>query len=172
MSTERSRKLAYLLRHDTTYVYDELGWRTVENLIEQYHYSMPELQDIVDHDEKGRYEFDQTHTKIRARQGHSVVVDVELEEKIPPVILYHGTSSRFINRIKKEGIKKMTRLYVQLTTSINVAEEVAKRHGGKTIILVVNTYMMSQEKHKFFLSRNGVWLTEYVEPKYFEIYKK
>ena len=100
VTIERSRKLAYLLRHDTNYAYDDaLGWRTVENLIEQYLYSMPELQDIFDHDEKGRYGFNQTHTKIRARQGHRVVVDVQLKETIPPSILYHGTSSRFINQI-------------------------------------------------------------------------
>ena len=88
---------------------------------------------------------------------------------MPPEILYHGTSSRFIEQIKREGIKKMTRLYVQLSTSINIAKEVGKRHGGETIILVINAHKMSQDNHKFFLSRNGVWLTEYVEPKYFEI---
>ena len=90
---QKSIELAYLLRHDKDYSFDEHGWREVSDLIDNYGYSIELLKDIVENNNKKRYEFSEDGNYIRARQGHSIDVDVELEESTPPDILYHGTSS-------------------------------------------------------------------------------
>lgn len=111
---------------------------------------------------KQRFEFSEDMTRIRARQGHSIRVDVELEEKLPPDILYHGTGERFVNSILDQGINKGTRLYVHLSETKETAVNVGKRHG-KPIILIINARRMSEDGHTFYLSRNGVWLTDFVD---------
>ena len=90
---QRGKRLAYLLRHDKSYHFDEHGWREVSDLVANYHYTMEELEEIVATNNKQRYEFSEDKTRIRARQGHSVDVDVELEEATPPDVLYHGTAA-------------------------------------------------------------------------------
>lgn len=89
--TNKSRKLAYLLRHDKEYVFDEHGYRDVDDLIKNHSFTMSMLETIVRENNKKRFEFNDDKTKIRACQGHSVKVDVELKEATPPDILYHGT---------------------------------------------------------------------------------
>lgn len=84
----KGKRLSYLLRHDKEYAFDKHGWREVSDLIKNHHYTMQELEEIVETNDKKRYEFSDDKKKIRARQGHSVNVDVELEEKTPPDILY------------------------------------------------------------------------------------
>ena len=84
----KNGKLAYLLRHDKEYNYDRKGWRTVADLVENHGYTFDELCHIVESNDKQRFEFSDNMSMIRARQGHSVDVDVELEEKEPPAILY------------------------------------------------------------------------------------
>jgi len=162
---ERSKELAFLLRHDTDYQFDAHGWRTVNDLIDNHEYTMSMLMEIVKTDKKGRYEFNDDMTMIRACQGHSVNVNPDLQEMTPPDILYHGTATRFYNSIKSEGIKKMTRNYVQLSKDISTAIEVGKRHGSP-VLLSVNTKSMVDDGIKFYLSNNGVWMTEFVNPKY------
>lgn len=170
MKKNYGKILAYLLRHDKDYEFLEGGYREISDLVKNHGFTKEQLADLVENDDKGRYEFDNDicPRKIRARQGHSVNVDVGLREAIPPKILYHGTSSRFIDKIKKEGIKKMSRLYVQLSESLETAIDVGKRHGGTTYIIEINTEKMISDNVKFFLSNNNVWLTEYIDPKYYE----
>lgn len=165
---KKSKELAFLLRHDPNYEFDKNGWRKVRDLIDNHRYTRAELEYLVENDNKGRYEFNEDKKKIRARQGHSIAVDVELEEKEPPMLLYHGTSSRFIDQILKEGIKKMNRLYVQLSEDIETAKIVGERHGGSLIIFKIPAKAMYDSGIKFFLSRNGVWMTEFVDPKYLD----
>lgn len=161
----RGIKMAFFLRHDKTYPFDEHGWREVRDLMENHGYTMEELEAIVATNNKRRFEFSEDKSRIRARQGHSVHVDVELEEKMPPDTLFHGTAKAFIDSIMEKGIIKGNRLYVHLSTTKEIATNVGRRHG-EPIVLVIDAKRMAEDSHRFFLSRNGVWLTDYVDPKY------
>lgn len=151
---------------------DEHGWANVEELIEGTKSSgrkidMDILEEIVASDEKGRYSFNEDKSLIRANQGHSVPVDVELREQEPPEFLYHGTAERFLENIQTEGLKPMSRLYVHLSEDIETATKVGKRHG-EPVILQVYSGEMFKEGNKFYLSANGVWLTKFVPAKYLD----
>ena len=161
----KGKRLAFLLRHDKDYQFDEHGWREVSDLIANHGYTMELLDEIVERNNKKRYEYSEDKSKIRARQGHSVNVDVELKEVIPPDILYHGTAETTLSAIMKEGIIKGSRLHVHLSQTEETALNVGKRHG-KPVVLRINAGQMNQDGIKFYLSNNGVWLTEYVSPKY------
>lgn len=162
---KRSKKLSYLLRHDKSYAFDEHGWREVSDLVGNHGFTMEELREIVATNNKQRYEFSEDMTRIRARQGHSIQVDVELEEAIPPDVLYHGTAKDFVDSIMMQGILKGKRLYVHLSTTIEAATKVGERHG-EPAVLAIDAKRMHEDGIKFFLSRNGVWLTEFVDAKY------
>lgn len=161
----RGKRLAFLLRHDKNYQFDEHGWREISDLITSHGYTMDELKEIVETNNKQRYEFSEDMTRIRARQGHSVLVDVELEERLPPDVLYHGTGEQSLASILEQGINKGNRLYVHLSETSGTAVNVGKRHG-KPVVLVIDAKRMAEDGHRFYLSRNGVWLTDYVDVKY------
>lgn len=165
---KKGKQLSFLLRHDTEYQFDKHGYREIKDLIKNHGYTKDELIELVETNDKQRYEFNNDKTKIRARQGHSINVDVELKETTPPDVLYHGTATRFFDSIMKTGINKMSRNYVQLSTDIDTATTVGSRHGTP-IILKVDSRKMSDDGIKFYLSNNNVWLTEYVDTKYIEI---
>lgn len=162
----RGKELAFLLRHDKEYKFDKHGWREVSDLIKNHHYTMDELNEIVETNDKKRYEFSDDKKKIRARQGHSIVVDVELKETTPPDVLYHGTATRFISSINKHGILKGTRQHVHLSETISIAKNVGKRHGNPCVF-EIDSKQMFDDGCKFYLSNNGVWLTDFVDEKYF-----
>lgn len=149
---------------------DEHGWADVDELIAGINSTgrvidMDILEEIVRNDDKQRYSFSHDKALIRANQGHSVPVDVELEEKQPPRYLYHGTADCFLSSIKEEGIKRMSRLYVHLSKDTQTAEVVGKRHG-KPVVLRVDCEKMYNDGVKFYISHNGVWLTKYVDSSY------
>ncbi|MDE5801670.1 MAG: RNA 2'-phosphotransferase [Lachnospiraceae bacterium] len=151
---------------------DEHGWANVEELLEGINntgrqINMDILEEIVRTDSKQRYSFNSNKTWIRANQGHSIPVDVELEERQPPQYLYHGTAERFLDAIMAEGLKPMSRLYVHLSKDEETAVKVGKRHGSP-VVLKVRTEEMYHDGNKFYLSQNGVWLTKYVDRKYIE----
>lgn len=162
---KRGKKLSYLLRHDKSYAFDEHGWRKVSDLMTNHGFTLEELCEIVATNNKQRYEFSKDLTRIRARQGHSIQVDVELAEAMPSDILYHGTDKSFIDSIMKQGILKGKRLYVHLSTTIDMVTKVGERHGEPTV-LVIDAKRMHEDGIKFFLSRNDVWLTDFVDAKY------
>lgn len=164
----KSQRLAYLLRHDTNYDFDTHGWRMVEDLIFNHSYTMAELDEIVATNNKQRYEFNEDKTKIRARQGHSIAVDVELTEAIPPIELFHGTATTSLSSILSEGIKHGTRLHVHLSKDINTAISVGQRHGTP-VVLKINAERMVADRVKFYKSNNGVWLTDFVDKKYIQV---
>lgn len=164
----KSQRLAYWLRHDTDYAFDKHGWRDTNDLICNHGYTMSMLDEIVETNNKQRYEFNEDKTKIRARQGHSIKVDVELKEAYPPSALYHGTSCNSLDSILKEGLKSRSRLHVHLSTDEHTAVKVGSRHG-EPIVLKINTRSMSEDGIRFYLSNNGVWLTDYVDPKYLDV---
>lgn len=161
----KGKKLSFLLRHDKEYRYDEHGYRSVSDLIENYGFTMDDLFDIVINNDKKRFEFNKDFTKIRARQGHSVEINVDLKEQTPPDVLYHGTATRFADSINEKGILKMNRNHVHLSPDIPTAVEVGRRHGSPCVF-AINAKKMVENGIKFYLSNNGVWLTDYVSPIY------
>ncbi len=166
-----SRYLSYLLRHNPQNAnlnMDKHGWVSVQELINNTNgkFSFLYLEQIVKEDKKQRYSFSEDKTKIKANQGHSIHIDLGLHPIKPPDILYHGTAERFIDKIEKDGVKKMTRDYVHLSKDLETAISVGKRHG-KPCIIVIDAKRMYEEGNEFFLSDNKVWLTNYVSPKYF-----
>ena len=120
-----------------------------------------ELIECIETDDKKRSSFDETDDLIRANQGHSVEVDLQLEEKQPPDVLYHGTVERFLASIMAEGLKKGKRHHVHLSKDTETARKVGARRG-KPVILQVDAGKMQRLGFKFFLSINGVWLTDSV----------
>lgn len=164
----KSKRLAYLLRHDRKYQFDANGWREVSDLIEKHGFTFEDLCVIVDTNNKRRFEFSEDIQYIRARQGHSIHVDVELEECVPPPILFHGTAEHSVNTILKEGLKSQNRLYVHLSSTMETAINVGKRHGAP-VVLKVDAQKMFKDGAKFYLSRNGVWLTDYVATEYLSL---
>lgn len=168
--------LSLILRHKPEEIgveLDENGWCDAKDLVEKLNardreVNMELLNRIVENNDKARYEFNEDRTKIRARQGHSINVDVELMEKIPPEYLYHGTATRFLDSIKEKGIEKGTRQYVHLSENIETAVSVGERHG-KPHVIKIDAGKMHKDGHKFYLSNNGVWLVEYVGTEYFVI---
>ena len=165
---QRGRRLAFFLRHDKGYPFDKHGWREISDLITNHRYTMDELKEIVATNNKQRFEFSEDMTRIRARQGHSVRVDVELEEKLPPDTLYHGTAKAYLDSIWEKGIVKGNRLYVHLSSTKETATKVGKRHG-EPVVLTIDATKMAEDGLRFFLSRNGVWLTDYIDVKYISL---
>jgi putative RNA 2'-phosphotransferase len=162
----KEKRLAYLLRHDPNI--DIHGWRAVQDLVENHGFSREELVSIVATSNKQRFEFSKDMSCIRACQGHSVKVDVELEEAVPPEYLYHGTAKGFVDSILKLGILKGKRLYVHLSSTVEMAMKVGARHG-EPVVLTINAKRMSEDGIRFLLSHNGVWLTEFVDARYITI---
>lgn len=172
-----SKFISMILRHRPEVIgitLDEHGWADVNELIkginetgEEVEFSKDTLETIVKTDKKQRYSFSQDKTLIRANQGHSIPVDVELEKKEPPKVLYHGTGSRFVKSIQEQGLLPMERLYVHLSTDVETATNVGKRHGTP-VIFKVNAEQMQKDSYDFFQSVNGVWLTKEVLAKYLE----
>ena len=175
MSDRRtSRYLCLILRHKPEVIgitLDEHGWADVEALIEgvsrTHDLDREILERIVAEDEKGRYSFNEDHTKIRANQGHSVPVDVELEELVPPEVLFHGTGEKYVGSIDRQGLIPKTRLYVHLSDDYGTAVKVGQRHG-RPVVYTVDSKRMQEDGYVFYRSVNGVWLTKEVPARYFK----
>lgn len=165
--------LSLILRHHPETIgikLDKNGWADVEELINGIRKSekkidIIDLKRIVQNNDKKRYSFNEDFTKIRANQGHSINVDVELKQCCPPEYLYHGTAEKYINKISKEGIKKQSRQFVHLSNDIYTAEKVGIRHG-KVKVLKIMSDKMYNNGYKFYLSENNIWLTEYIPTDY------
>ncbi len=165
---DTSRYLSLILRHKPDVIgitLDEHGWANVEALMEGIRKTQPidmdMLEKIVAEDEKQRYSFNEDKTLIRANQGHSVQVDVELEEKIPPDILWHGTAKKYVESIEKQGLIPKSRLYVHLSAEYDTAVNVGKRHG-ELVVYQIDAKKMIEDGYIFYQSVNGVWLTKEV----------
>ena len=171
--TAVSKYLAKYLRHAP----DELGltlqpggWMPVDDLLDAadrhgFPIEYEELVEVIETNEKRRFSFDPSGELIRANQGHSVEVDLQLEKAEPPEVLYHGTVGRFLPSIGEVGLIRGNRHHVHLSKDIETARKVGARRG-KPVILTVNAGRMHREGHTFFLSANGVWLTDSVAPGY------
>lgn len=172
--TDTSKFMSLILRHKPEAIgisLDEHGWANVDELIagiaKTHKFNMDILEEIVRTDNKQRYSFNEDKTLIRANQGHSIPVDVELDEAEPPAELWHGTGEKFVSSIDKQGLIPKSRLYVHLSKDEETAMNVGKRHG-KPVLYKVKAGDMYKDGYKFFLSKNGVWLTKEVPVKYLE----
>ena len=169
---ETSKYISLILRHKPEVIgitLDEHGWANVDELIEgiarTQKFDMDILEEIVRTDEKQRYSFNEDKTRIRANQGHSVQVDVQPDEAAPPEELWHGSATKFEAAIDAEGLIPKTRLYVHLSKDRETAEKVGLRHG-KPVLYIVNAGEMHRDGYRFYISKNGVWLTKEVPVKY------
>lgn len=169
----KSKTLSYLLRHNPEDLYmDSNGWVSVADILKKLQMTSDDLKEIVKNNDKKRFGFNDDQTKIRANQGHTIDVDVELKETQPPKYLYHGTSPTFVKEILKSGgLSKMKRQHVHLSADKDTAYKVGKRHAKylEPAIFTVKSEEMYKDGFKFYLSQNGVWLTDYVPKNYITI---
>ena len=170
-----SKYLSKYLRHQPEEIGLKLapgGWVAVDKLLSacakyQFPISSAELQEVVETSDKKRFSFDSTGTKIRANQGHSVEVDLQLEPVVPPNVLYHGTGHRAVESILNTGLSKMSRHHVHLSQDTAIARTVGTRHGH-SVIFSVDAAAMYQAGYKFYCSANEVWLVDRVPPEYLQ----
>ena len=171
--TSASKFMSLVLRHKPDKIgitLDDNGWADTTALLNGmkragHNISLDELKEVVSTNEKQRFKFSDDYTKIRANQGHSVAVNVEMAQVAPPTLLYHGTATRFLAAIKNEGLISKSRLHVHLSADKETALNVGLRHG-KPVILTINAGKMHEDGYVFYLSDNGVWLTETVPGAY------
>ena len=176
VNTKLSKFLSLVLRHKPEVIgiqLEENGWTDVQILLNKMQEAgksidLETLTAIVDADNKGRYSFNMDKTRIRANQGHSVEIDLGYQATTPPDILYHGTAKRFVESILKTGLEKRNRHHVHLTADRQTAVTVGKRHG-KPVILEVLAKEMLESGYEFYVSDNGVWLTDHVPVKYLKL---
>jgi putative RNA 2'-phosphotransferase len=170
-----SKFLSLVLRHKPETIglhLDDNGWANTQELMERlnsndFEISIEDLKQVVANNDKKRFQFSEDYSKIRASQGHSLKVDLALEEKIPPRLLYHGTAEKNLDSIRKQGLVKGQRHHVHLSADKETAQKVGMRHG-KPLVLKVRSEEMSKAGIRFYQSENGVWLTDTVPPDYLE----
>jgi len=165
-----SKFLSLILRHEPEtigLVLDDKGWANIDEIIAKSSRPLTRklIDDIVRTNDKQRFIISDDGQRIRANQGHSINVNLELTPCTPPPTLYHGTATRFWGSIASEGLKPMNRNHVHLSADIETAVKVGSRHGKPTI-LVIDTGTMHAKGHQFFQSENGVWLTKIVPIEY------
>lgn len=173
MSTKRSVYLSYLLRHNprsANLTLDTEGWCKVTQLTANTDFTEVELREIVEVDAKQRYSLlkhEGGELYVRANQGHSIAeVKLIFKKAVPPVILYHGSDARVMPTILKEGLKAMNRHHVHLSADLEVAKSVGGRRRRGFVVYEVDAKSMLADGIEFFLSDNGVWLTDVVPAKY------
>ncbi len=178
MNTSLSKFISLILRHKPEVIgisLDKHGWAKVDELIagisKRTEFNMDMLEEIVRTDDKQRFSFNEDKTLIRANQGHSIPVDVELTEATPPELLWHGTGEKYTASIDTQGLLPMSRLYVHLSKDEQTAVKVGERHG-RPVLYRVKSGEMARDGYKFYLSKNGVWLTKEVPVKYLKKVKK
>jgi putative RNA 2'-phosphotransferase len=168
-----SRFLSKHLRHQPQRLgltLERGGWVAVDDLLRAcalhaMPLSLDELEEVVARNDKRRFAFDESGERIRANQGHSVAVDLQLAPVAPPAILYHGTSHAVIDTVLREGLRKMRRHHVHLSEDVQTAMKVGRRHG-QPVVFVVDAGAMTADGALFFRSENGVWLVDAVAPRY------
>ena len=149
------------------------GWVGVEELLAAcrkagVELTRAELDEVVRRSDKQRFAFDDGGSRIRANQGHSVEVDLQLQPSEPPAVLYHGTGAQFVEAILADGLKKMSRHHVHLSEEVPTAIKVGSRHGTP-VVLAIDAAAMRQAGVLFYRSANGVWLVDAVPPPYLRV---
>lgn len=171
-----SKLMSLVLRHHPAAIglqLDENGWANVQELVQKLNANGTQVDlatiiTVVETNDKKRFGLNADKTMIRANQGHSIEVDLNLKPSIPSGILYHGTTERFLDAILKEGLTKQQRQHVHLSQQIETAKAVGARHG-KPVILHINAKAMQDNGYLFYLSENNVWLVEAVPVQYITV---
>lgn len=148
----------------------DAGWVDVDYLLAALRrhglrLSRHDLDEVVSRNDKQRFAFDETKKMIRASQGHSIPVELDLPEAVPPEVLFHGTVAAALPAIQREGLRAMSRHHVHLSATVETATRVGARRG-KPVVLRVDAARMAAVGYRFFLSSNGVWLIDKVPPQY------
>ena len=175
--TKVSRYISLILRHKPETIGITLykhGWADVKKLIKGVSENYPGfnidiLEEIVRTDEKQRYSFNENKTKIRANQGHSVPVDLELKPVEPPEYLWHGTGVKYVDDILKSGLIPKSRHHVHLSKDMDTALAVGQRHG-KPVLFRISAGCMNEMGYVFYKSENGVWLTDKVPVEFMDLF--
>jgi putative RNA 2'-phosphotransferase len=170
-----SKFLSLVLRHKPEtigLVLDDNGWAETQELLERLgknnrKIDLKTLEEVVANNDKKRFAFNADKTKIRASQGHSIEVKLGYVPVEPPETLFHGTATRFLDSIQKQGLLKRNRHQVHLSQNVETASNVGSRHG-KVIVLKVKALEMYKAGFEFFISENKVWLTDHVPVEYLE----
>jgi putative RNA 2'-phosphotransferase len=165
--------MSLVLRHEPakfSVELDEAGWTRVDGLLAAAARAGVPLDDatlrrVVAENDKQRFALSDDGAMIRASQGHSVDVELGLEPVEPPPVLFHGTATRFLDSIRREGLVPGSRRHVHLSTDAATATSVGSRHGRPTV-LRIDAARMHAAGHRFFRSANGVWLTDAVPAEY------
>lgn len=161
--------ISLILRHEPQKIglqLDDAGWADVTELLaglkrKGRDISFEQLQDLVASNDKQRYSFNEDQTRIRANQGHSLSLDLQLPAREPPELLYHGTATRFVDSIRQDGLTKGSRHHVHLSANGETANQVGGRHG-KPLVLTIASGEMHRKGHVFYCSENMVWLADFV----------
>ena len=168
-----SKFLSLVLRHSPQTIglrLDSAGWAQTDELLacmarSGRRMSLAQLQAVVAGNSKQRFAFSEDGLRIRANQGHSIAVELELMPRLPPAELFHGTATRFLDAIFQQGLTRQSRHHVHLSASVETASAVGRRHG-KLALLRVDAARMAADGHVFYQSDNGVWLTDAVPVTY------
>ena len=171
--TELSKFLSFVLRHKPEAVglqLDPGGWVEIADVIEKCRAHGKTLtkdlvEAIVATSPKQRFAISEDGLRVRANQGHSIEIDLGYEPSEPPELLFHGTVSSSIASIRSGGLKRMDRHHVHLSPDVATARAVGMRRG-KPAVLQIAAARMHRDGHIFFVSANGVWLTERVPAEY------
>jgi putative RNA 2'-phosphotransferase len=171
-----SKFMSLVLRHEPEKAHLTLepgGWVLIDDLLAGaagtgFRFTRDELETVVETCDKQRFAIDETDTKIRANQGHSTEVDLQLKPVEPPAELFHGTADRNLAAVLRDGLFKMARHHVHLSLDQTTATKVGQRHG-KPVLLVIDAAKMRADGHVFYRSANGVWLVEHVPPQYLRV---
>ncbi|MBN8214811.1 MAG: RNA 2'-phosphotransferase [Xanthomonadales bacterium] len=163
-----SKFLSLVLRHRPEVIglsLDEAGWADIDTLIRlsQAHKPLTRalIEQVVEENSKQRFAISDDGRRIRANQGHSIEIELGLQPLAPPRLLYHGTATRFVEAIRREGLAKRSRQHVHLSADADTATAVGARHG-QPAVLIVRAGEMAAAGHALFRSENGVWLTDAV----------
>ena len=175
-NTKTSKFLSFVLRHNPDAIgltLDSAGWASVDELItcaanDGKTLTRDHIREVVETNNKQRFILSDDGNRIRANQGHSIKIELGLEAVDPPEMLYHGTATRFLDSIQREGLQPRNRHHVHLSKEIETAINVGSRHG-KPVVLQIDARKMASDGCEFFCSANGVWLTDEVPPRYFSV---
>jgi putative RNA 2'-phosphotransferase len=173
-----SKFLSLVLRHEPEKIGLTLqpgGWVEVQELLDGcarsgHPLTVSELRELVETSDKQRFALDDSGVRIRANQGHSADVDLQLTPAVPPGVLYHGSAAHLLPVLLAEGLRKMARHHVHLSVSVAPALKVGQRHG-KPVVLTVDAGRLHADGGVFFCSANGVWLIDAVPPAYLQVHQ-
>lgn len=171
-----SKYLAKVLRHNPDRIglsVDARGWAKIDDIIRLSNNMMSraEMEAVVEQNDKKRYAISDDGHFIRANQGHSIAVDLQLRPQLPPDILYHGTTQTSLGNIRDQGLLPMSRQHVHLSRDFDTAIKVGSRHG-RPLVLPVYAGKLAEAGYELFCSANSVWLTEWVPPEFIQLPEK